>query len=79
MLSYKIQSNLIKELKTGELAWLPADTMVSNYNFNKKYKTGIPGREQWNDGSPVKAMMRWYTECSKTAQGTGAISVWTKN
>lgn len=29
-------------------------------------KTKIRGREQWNEGSPVKARLRWYTAGTKT-------------
>lgn len=57
---------VIKELKIGHVTCPPTDTMIPKHNFNKTHKIIISGREYWNDGTPIKAVLVWCTDGSKT-------------
>lgn len=51
---------------------MPVDAMCPKYDFEKNFRVIRPDRENWLNGLLIKANMVWYTDDSKTEQGSEA-------
>lgn len=58
-----------------ELLNLPRDSTIRKFNFEKNFSTGLRNKKEWNGESTYpleRHTIRWYTDGSKTNEGTGA-------
>ena len=52
---------------------MPQDRLLAVYEFERKFDSRIPSRDEWKDGvSPVEGDFTLYTDGSKTDDGTGS-------
>lgn len=65
---------ILQEIKDQPTLLMDTDKMIRKYDFEKKFQTNIPSREDWKNGIPVLNGFNsvWYTDGSKTPQGIGA-------
>ncbi|KAJ8968113.1 hypothetical protein NQ317_002439 [Molorchus minor] len=68
------QNRLIDDIKSHSILSMPSDVMPSRTSSNLYYKVLFPKRDEWecNKDALQKADSCWFTDGSKTPEGTGA-------